>query len=75
MEPNVLFLFFSRLQMPTQSSFAHAGTETKLHAVQAYLERFLQVMSKQSYAETVYIDAFAGSGTIPFSERGGLLRL
>jgi len=31
-------------------------------------------MSKQNYVETVYIDAFAGSGTIPFSERGGLLK-
>ena len=60
--------------MPAQLNFSHAGTEKKLLVVQKYLERFLQVMSKQDYAQTVYIDAFAGTGTIPFSQSGGLLK-
>jgi three-Cys-motif partner protein len=59
--------------MPTQSAFSHAGTEKKLQAVQAYLERYLLVFSKQPHMETIYIDAFAGSGTIPFTKSGGLL--
>ena len=60
--------------MPTQLRFSHAGTEKKLLVVQKYLEQFLQVMSKQAYAQTIYIDAFAGTGTIPFSQSGGLLK-
>ena len=60
--------------MSTQLNFAHADTEKKLQVVQSYLERFLQVMSNQVYVETVYIDAFAGSGTIPFPKSGELLK-
>ena len=59
--------------MATQSAFSHAGTDKKLQAVQAYLERYLLVFSKQPHMETIYIDAFAGSGTIPFIKSGGLL--
>jgi three-Cys-motif partner protein len=55
--------------MAKQKAFFNSGTEKKLDAVTAYLSRFLDVMSKQHYLETVYIDAFAGTGTIPTSDK------
>ena len=59
--------------MSKQKPFYHAGTEKKLAAVESYLESFLSVMSNQRGIETVYIDAFAGTGTIPSGVDGGLL--
>jgi three-Cys-motif partner protein len=54
--------------MAKQKAFFNSGTEKKLDAVAAYLSKFLDVMSKQHYLETVYVDAFAGTGTIPASK-------
>jgi three-Cys-motif partner protein len=59
--------------MTKQKAFFNSGTEKKLDAVTAYLSKFLDVMSKQSYLETVYIDAFAGTGIIPAPTKGGTL--
>lgn len=39
-----------------------AWTITKLEKVQAYLERYQDVMLKQDWVQTVYIDAFCGAG-------------
>jgi three-Cys-motif partner protein len=50
------------LIMAAQRKYYNEGTERKLQAVQSYLERFLTVLSKQNF-QTVYVDAFAGSGT------------
>ena len=59
--------------MSQQSSFYGLHTERKLQAVEGYLNSFLQVVSKWNF-ETVYIDAFAGTGTIPLDLGGDLLR-
>ncbi|MTD93112.1 three-Cys-motif partner protein TcmP [Hyphomicrobium sp. xq] len=39
-------------------------TTKKLGKVREYLEAWLKVMSRQSWAKTVYIDAFSGSGEV-----------
>jgi three-Cys-motif partner protein len=57
--------------MATQSSFYHQDTERKLQALEGYMQSYLSVMSNQSF-ETIYIDAFAGSGTLPISSPKGL---
>jgi three-Cys-motif partner protein len=59
--------------MATQKSFYKPDTERKLQAVANYLQSFLQVLSKQNF-ETIYVDAFAGSGTIPLELGGELLK-
>jgi three-Cys-motif partner protein len=59
--------------MATQRAFFNSGTEKKLDAVTTYLSKFLDVMSNQHYLETVYIDAFAGTGTIPAPKKEGIL--
>ncbi len=51
--------------MATQSNFYHRDTEKKLKAISNYLEGFLKVMKNQDFFETIYIDAFAGSGELP----------
>lgn len=62
--------------MSKQRAFYHAGTERKLLTVERYLRHFLDVMSNQSALETIYIDAFAGTGTIPVdTEEPGLTEL
>ena len=38
-------------------------TITKLEKVSEYLARYQDVMLKQKWAETIYVDAFCGSGT------------
>lgn len=48
--------------MSAQRKYYNEGTERKLQAVESYLERFLTALSKQNF-ETIYVDAFAGSGT------------
>ena len=58
--------------MPAQSNFYGPHTEAKLKAIAAYLNAFLQVVSKQNF-ETIYVDAFAGSGTMPIEYGGELL--
>jgi len=59
--------------MAKQRAFFNSGTEKKLDAVSAYLSKFLDVMSNQHYLETVYVDAFAGTGTIPAPKKEGTL--
>lgn len=59
--------------MTTQDSFYHPDTEKKLKAIEAYLNSYLSVMSKQSF-ETVYVDAFAGSGILPVAGNKGLFK-
>lgn len=59
-------------QMATQNKFYGPHTEKKLQAIGAYLQSFLTVLSKQKF-ETIYIDAFAGSGTLPIELGGELL--
>jgi three-Cys-motif partner protein len=59
--------------MPTQSKFYNQGTERKLNAVVSYLDSFLTVVSKQNF-KTVYVDAFAGSGTNPIEPVGSLFQ-
>lgn len=51
--------------MSKQTAFYHAGTERKLQAVEGYLNSFLDVMTNQRGLETIYIDAFAGTGALP----------
>lgn len=58
--------------MATQSGFYGQHTEKKLQAIEAYLQSYLAVLSNQRF-ETIYIDAFAGSGTIPIEYGGELL--
>lgn len=58
--------------MATQNNFYGPHTEKKLQAIEAYLQSFLTVLSKQKF-ETIYIDAFAGSGTLPVELGGELL--
>jgi len=55
--------------MTRQKAFYHGGTKRKLDAVENYLQSFLSVMAKQHYLETIYIDAFAGTGTIPIAKQ------
>lgn len=57
--------------MTTQSSFYHPDTEKKLVALESYLRAYLDVMSQQSF-ETIYVDAFAGSGSLPIAGAKGL---
>lgn len=58
--------------MTAQTNFYGPHTEAKLKAIEAYLDTFLQVVSKQKF-ETIYVDAFAGSGTMPIELGGELL--
>jgi three-Cys-motif partner protein len=56
-----------------QLPFYSGHTEKKLQAIENYLQRFLLVVSKQKF-KTVYIDAFAGTGSLPIKQdTGGLL--
>ena len=58
--------------MGKQAKFYHKDTEKKLIAIEEYLKSFLTVMKNQNF-ETVYIDAFAGSGTLPIKADIGFL--
>jgi three-Cys-motif partner protein len=58
--------------MSTQQKYYNQGTEKKLSVVQSYLESYLQVLSKWNF-ETVYVDAFAGSGANHIRESVGAL--
>jgi three-Cys-motif partner protein len=57
--------------MSKQEKFYHPDTERKLEAIERYLTSYLSVMSRQSF-ETVYIDAFAGTGVLPTLSSKGL---
>lgn len=58
--------------MATQKDFYHADTEKKLKAIEAYLQRYLFVFKNQPSMETIYVDAFAGSGSMPVQPSEGL---
>jgi three-Cys-motif partner protein len=58
--------------MSSQQKYFNQGTEKKLQVVQSYLESYLQVMSNRQF-ETVYIDAFAGTGVNPVRSSVGKL--
>ena len=45
-----------------EQRFGGIWTAEKMDAVQRYLEAFSKVMKNQLYFDTIYIDAFAGSG-------------
>ena len=49
----------------TQQPFAGPHTKTKLDKLEAYLEAFLKVFKNKAGAHTIYVDAFAGTGTVP----------
>lgn len=59
--------------MTAQDSFYHPDTEKKLKAIEGYLNGYLSVMSNQTF-ETVYVDAFAGSGVLPVAGTKGLFK-
>jgi len=60
--------------MATQKDFYHADAEKKLKAIESYLQRYLLVFKNQPSMETVYIDAFAGSGSMPAIPNDGLFK-
>jgi three-Cys-motif partner protein len=64
-----------RTYMATAPNPYGPHTEQKLQAISAYLDRFLTVMSGKSgqHFETMYVDAFAGSGTMPIGLGGEIL--
>jgi three-Cys-motif partner protein len=47
-----------------QIKFGSADTIRKLDCVEKYLKAYLKVMKNQSF-DTIYVDAFAGTGEIP----------
>lgn len=57
--------------------FGGNWTEQKLDALIAYSKAYLKVFKNQSWAETVYFDGFAGSGSAKISttDDNGLLQL
>ena len=57
--------------MATQKKFYHTDTEKKLKAIENYLQRYLMVFKYQQNIETIYIDAFAGSGSMPIPSEHG----
>ena len=60
--------------MATQKDFYHVDTEKKLKAVESYLQRYLLVFKNQPSMETIYVDAFAGSGSMPVQPNEGLFK-
>ena len=51
--------------MTQQQSFGGPWTQDKLNRLQGYLEAYMTIMQKQTWAKKVYVDAFAGTGRIP----------
>jgi three-Cys-motif partner protein len=51
--------------MTHQEAFGGPWTQDKLARLQAYLVEYTKILKKQTWAETVYVDAFAGTGVIP----------
>lgn len=52
----------------SQDAFAGLHTVEKLDRLQAYLEAFVNVFKNKDWATTIYFDAFAGTGKIPFTQ-------
>ena len=51
--------------MTRQQSFGGKWTQDKLARLQGYLEAYVTIFKNQAWATTIYVDAFAGTGTIP----------
>lgn len=48
-----------------QKKFGGVHTSDKLRKLENYLKAYLSVFKNQSWANTIYIDAFAGTGQVP----------
>jgi three-Cys-motif partner protein len=59
-----LFLSWSLAIMAKQSAFAGAHTVKKLNAIEDYLRAYQNVMKNTNF-ETIFFDAFAGTGELP----------
>src|ERR1700722_10239882 len=59
-----LFLSWSLAIMAKQSAFAGAHTVKKLNAIESYLRAYQNVMKNTNF-ETIFFDAFAGTGELP----------
>ena len=53
------------------NQFGGNWTEAKMEIVVAYAKAFLVIMNKQSWANTLYFDGFAGSGMIEVDHENG----
>lgn len=51
--------------MTHQQSFGGSWTQDKLERLRGYLEAYVQIFKNQHWAQTIYVDAFAGTGIIP----------
>lgn len=51
--------------MTKQDAFGGPWTQDKLERLKRYLEAYVKVFKNQDWAKTVYVDAFAGTGSIP----------
>src|SRR5436190_23283778 len=54
-----------RKSMTQQEAFGGPWTQDKLERLKNYLDAYVKVFKNQTWAETVYVDAFAGTGSIP----------
>jgi three-Cys-motif partner protein len=52
-----------------QKPFAGAHTAKKLDKLEDYLKAYLKVFKNKSWAHTIYVDAFAGTGTAPVAAK------
>ena len=52
----------------SKNKFGGSWTEAKMEIVVSYAKAYLSIMSKQSWAKTIYFDGFAGSGIIETGE-------
>jgi three-Cys-motif partner protein len=51
--------------MTQQQPFGGPWTQRKLSSLKGYLEAYMRILGKRPFFETVYVDAFAGTGAIP----------
>jgi three-Cys-motif partner protein len=58
-----------------QQAFGGPHTAKKLERLEKYLRAFLTAFQNQSWAHTIYLDAFAGTGQVPMKKREGELPL
>lgn len=56
--------------MTQQSAFGGNWTQDKLERLKNYLNAYVKVFKNQTWAETIYVDAFAGTGSIPAKKTG-----
>jgi three-Cys-motif partner protein len=63
---------FGDFQMAKQSAFAGAHTVKKLDAIASYLQAYQTALKNQNF-ETIFFDAFAGTGELPTGAEDHLL--